>query len=411
MSKNLLLFCYSLSKKDDYHFLINEIKFIKKDFEKIIIIPQKKDDNEEDFTCHNIFINNSLCASYYKINYILSSIFKILFCKYLWKEVFTIRDYIIKNLLLIFKERYKAEILNKWVKTNKLDNQNNIFYSFWANHNLISFFLLKNENKKFKSFSRCLGSDLKGFTSNNNFVPFKNIKFKNLDLILILNEEQKKILEDESLIDINRIRKNYLGIRKQDIKLSNYFIKNKIRICSCGNLVNIKNTFAIIDFIKIFNNHKKKYEIEFMLIGKGPLQKEIEKYLNMNLKDHSYKYIDEVENLINFFKDNEIDLFINLSYSEGMSFAVMEALSMSIPVICSNIPGNTEIVDSQNGYILMNNDKEQMKKLSIKILNDLDSQKLFLNKKYESLKTVEEIIDNKINSEKFINILKEHYNF
>ena len=74
MSKNLLLFCYSLSKKDDYHFLINEIKFIKKDFEKIIIIPQKKDDNEEDFTCHNIFINNSLCTSYYKINYILSSL-------------------------------------------------------------------------------------------------------------------------------------------------------------------------------------------------------------------------------------------------------------------------------------------------------------------------------------------------
>jgi hypothetical protein len=59
----------------------------------------------------------------------------------------------------------------------------------------------------------------------------------------------------------------------------------------------------------------------------------------------------------------------------------------------------------------MNDDKEQMTNLSMKIINDLDTQKLFLDKKLASLKTVEEIIDNKINSEKFINILKEQYNF
>lgn len=133
--------------------------------------------------------------------------------------------------------------------------------------------------------------------------------------------------------------------------------------------------------------------------------------MNTNLKDYNFQYIDRVDNLINFFKDNEIDLFINLSHSEGMSFAVMEALSMSIPVICSNIPGNTEIINNQNGYVLMNDDKEQMTNLSMKIINDLDAQKLFLDKKLASLKTVEEIIDNKINSEKFINILKEQYNF
>ena len=326
-------------------------------------------------------------------------------------EIFTIKNYRFKNLISIFKERYKAEILYKWIKNNKLEKENNIFYSFWANHNLISFFLLKKNNRKFKSFSRSLGSDLKGFSKDNSFIPFKNIKFKNLDLILILNEEQRNILKDENLIKDNKIKKNYLGIKKQDIKINTYINKNKIKICSCGNLINVKNTFAIIDFVKLLNEYKKKYEIEFLLIGSGPLQREVKKYLNTNLKDYNFQYIDRVDNLINFFKDNEIDLFINLSHSEGMSFAVMEALSMSIPVICSNIPGNTEIINNQNGYVLMNDDKEQMTNLSMKIINDLDAQKLFLDKKLASLKTVEEIIDNKINSEKFINILKEQYNF
>ena len=41
----------------------------------------------------------------------------------------------------------------------------------------------------------------------------------------------------------------------------------------------------------------------------------------------------------------------------------------------------------------------------------LKNNTVFLDKKLASLKIVEEIIDNKINSEKFINILKEQYNF
>ena len=49
-----------------------------------------------------------------------------------------------------------------------------------------------------------------------------------------------------------------------------------------------------------------------------------------------------------------------------MSFALMEAMSLSIPVICSNIPGNLEIVNSENGYILDAYDEDEIKKLNKK---------------------------------------------
>ena len=74
-------------------------------------------------------------------------------------------------------------------------------------------------------------------------------------------------------------------------------------------------------------------------------------------------------------KKNNVDLYINLSLKEGMSFALMEAMSLSIPVICSNIPGNLEIVNSENGYILDAYDEDEIKKLASRIKNDYENKK------------------------------------
>ena len=63
-----------------------------------------------------------------------------------------------------------------------------------------------------------------------------------------------------------------------------------------------------------------------------------------------------------------------------MSFSIMEAISCNIPVIASNIPGNNEIINSRNGYILKKLDEPNYVQVSKKIVNDIDT-KYFLKKK------------------------------
>ena len=91
-----------------------------------------------------------------------------------------------------------------------------------------------------------------------------------------------------------------------------------------------------------------------------------------------------------------------------MSFALMEAMSLSIPVICSNIPGNLEIVNSENGYILDAYDEDEIKKLASRIKNDYENKK-FQIKRESTFKTVNEKINRKVVLENMKNLLNNKF--
>lgn len=61
------------------------------------------------------------------------------------------------------------------------------------------------------------------------------------------------------------------------------------------------------------------------------------------------------EALMDFYKKNSADVFVNCSSTEGTSVAIMEAISCGIPVIATSVGGNTEIVSEQNGRLLPEN--------------------------------------------------------
>ena len=87
-----------------------------------------------------------------------------------------------------------------------------------------------------------------------------------------------------------------------------------------------------------------------------------------------------------------------------MSFAVMEAMSLGIPVICSNIPGNTEIINKKNGYVLKSLDNLEMQKIITDIKQDLEN-KTFYKKKIETKNFVKNRLDRKIVLQQMKNIL------
>ena len=60
INKNLVLFCNSISKNNDYFFLINEIRLSRNFFKKITIVPLKINLTElDDFKYENVYIDNS----------------------------------------------------------------------------------------------------------------------------------------------------------------------------------------------------------------------------------------------------------------------------------------------------------------------------------------------------------------
>jgi glycosyltransferase involved in cell wall biosynthesis len=53
-----------------------------------------------------------------------------------------------------------------------------------------------------------------------------------------------------------------------------------------------------------------------------------------------------------YYSINTVDLFINVSSSEGVPVSIMEAMSFGIPVIATAVGGTPEIVSEKTGWLI-----------------------------------------------------------
>lgn len=91
---------------------------------------------------------------------------------------------------------------------------------------------------------------------------------------------------------------------------------------------------------------------EFHLVGKGPLyEKYIQGNTPPNVTFHGFLEDDELENLY-----REGDLFVLPTLFEGMPTVILEAMKYGMPVVVTDVGATTELVDSENGYIIEKND-------------------------------------------------------
>ena len=70
-----------------------------------------------------------------------------------------------------------------------------------------------------------------------------------------------------------------------------------------------------------------------------------------NMRTTFMGYVPNVE-IMQFMEESNVDVFINLSTSEGVPVSIMEAQSYGIPVIATNVGGTGEIIDKDNGILL-----------------------------------------------------------
>ena len=406
---NIFTYDYPAHGNDSY-FIEDELLMISSLFDKINVIPLKfnKKKKKNYINKDNINYDFSLSGRVYKLKNIIHIFFRLFVCKIFWKEIFKMhKKNSLKRTIMTIKERILAENLFLWVVEKQIDKASNIFYSYWSNHTLLSFYLLKKKRIIDLTFARTHGNDLKGFIPYDDFVSFKEYKFQLLNILLVLNEGQINKLKEEKLISQKKVIKCYMGIEPQEILIDNNKSK-KIHFVSCGSLIHIKNTIQILKFIELTSNNLNNYEISYTCIGKGKDEDKIYNYANSNFKKVNFKMINNVDNLVTFFKMNSVDFFINLSFSEGMSFAVMEAMSCSIPAICSKIPGNTEIVNNNNGYILESNSQKDMIILINNIKNDLEKNNI-IKKKIIIKQTIENQINRSISLNRMKNIVNDTF--
>lgn len=163
-------------------------------------------------------------------------------------------------------------------------------------------------------------------------------------------------------IDLEMFNKVEIDI---DLKRSQLGLpKDVVVILSVGELNKNKNHEVVIRALGQIDNPK----IHYIICGQGQIDghlRNLSKELGVENQVHLLGFRKDIPEICKI-----ADLFAFPSYREGLSVALMEAMSNGLPVVCSNIRGNSDLIENEKGgYLVEPGDVEAFAKY-IKVLID-----------------------------------------
>ena len=164
----------------------------------------------------------------------------------------------------------------------------------------------------------------------------------------------KEEIESKSYIVPNGIDKFWLD--NININKSNKTDFKQINLISVGELNKNKN---IINSIKaVVHLNEKGYKVNFNIVGKGPLENEINELIISTKNEGQIKllgYVEDKKELLKLYRD--ADIFLMPSYYETFGLVYIEAMSQGLPVIYSQGQGiDGYFNNGEVGYSVPSND-------------------------------------------------------
>lgn len=162
-------------------------------------------------------------------------------------------------------------------------------------------------------------------------------------------------LEKFNTVEIDR------ALKRSQLGLPEYALV----ILSVGELNKNKNHEVVIRALGKIDNPN----IHYIICGQG----QQDGYLRNLSKELG---IENQVHLLGFRKDipeicKSSDIFAFPSYREGLSVALMEAMGNGLPVVCSNIRGNSDLIESgKGGYLIDSSNVEGFAKYSHDLIED-----------------------------------------
>lgn len=147
--------------------------------------------------------------------------------------------------------------------------------------------------------------------------------------------------------------------------------KNKVKFGSVGRMVGLKNQISLLQAVaalpvEIRNN------LEVHFYGDGECMNTLQAFTKDHLSDDDIVFHGVVKDRDIIY--NNIDLLVVTSETEGLSLAIIEAMSYYKPTLASNVGGNPRlVVDDKTGHLFEYND---VPVLSALIKSYVDSRSL-----------------------------------
>ncbi len=356
--KTLILLCDSYSLSAGEFFIDDEMRVIAPKFNKVLIYTASSGSRDN----LNRFVpDNAEVVSFSRQKFEagkLKSIFRIFTPMFIAEFFFALKKLPLKYWLSAFKIMYvdmhRATNLKKELmalcKAKNIDMADCVFYSYWHDYKALALAMLRGKNQNLKCVARAHGWDNFADRHEPQYLPFKGFIIKKLSQTITISQKGKDAFDEYLNIKIDgKVTVSRLGKFNRRLPLFET-CDNRFLICSCSNLIPLKRVDRIIEVLSSLNVEN----LHWVHFGDGPLLEELLQYAQKMLPNVQYEFKGIVPNnkILDFYAENYVDLFINLSSSEGIPVSIMEVLSAGIPVVATDVGGTAEAVNNENGYLI-----------------------------------------------------------
>lgn len=215
------------------------------------------------------------------------------------------------------------------------------------------------------------------------FYPIERLCAKITDVLIAINKEDYqrekswKECEVEYVpgigVDTKAFQKDILN--KSERRKEFGFKDDDFVFMSTGQISVRKNHEVVIRALAQVNNEKVKY----LIVGFGELEvklKQLTQELGLEKRVVYAGYRGDVKDLLHI-----VDAFVFPSLQEGLPVALMEAMAVGLPVVCSRIRGNVDlVVDGEGGFLYECKDVDGFAEGITKIVNGDNYKMGLINK-------------------------------
>jgi N-acetyl sugar amidotransferase len=362
--KNLILFTSSFPCGSDEVFLENEYPYLLEAFERIFIITSSTEPIQKKFEDKKttiIRISKRLSNS----EKVIGSI-KNIFCPIYKQELRFVRNNL--NLRInksIHKVLVSAIVLAKKIanevveiiELRDLDKTETTIYSYWFDEFAYASAMIKKRYPETMVITRAHGWDVYFERHPNNYLPLRKFTLSNIDQCFVVSDFGTQYLKNKFIGFDSKISTLRLGTPSLFTEIKD--TKEPYQLVSCSSSIQLKRIDRIIHSLQLIKSAK----IHWTHFGSGSLQNKLIEEASKrfeNARNISWEFKGHVSNdkVIEYYKNNQVDLFINTSETEGIPVSIMEALSCSIPCIAPNVGGISEIVNEKVGHLLSSTPNE-----------------------------------------------------
>ena len=366
----LLVFAssYPYDAQREETFLDPEMPHMLSRFEKVILVPKIRE-GKRLAVPPEVEVDESYAGFLETVNK-FSTLLKVLFSSCFYRDVFknpfiwTKPSALLRLVTYVGGARLTQEWVEKWFAHSGYNDSECVFYTFWFDAAAFGIGLAKQRYPDLKVVSRAHGYDVYEDRYPVHYLPCRPQAFACSDGVFTDSAAGAGYLQARFPAYRSKIEPALMGVPDPGF-LTKASDDGVFRLVSCAIIRPVKRVDLLLEGIAEAARQRPELRFEWHHFGNSEvegvreaLQARAENILPPNARACLPGYQGQQE-LFRHYREKPVDVFVNVSVSEGTPVSSMEAASCGIPIIATAVGGNKEMVNAKNGFLLDANPSAQ----------------------------------------------------